>query len=129
METHQPDLTSDGATEPWDNLSSELSHIGDRLKDAYHQAASDGGPTDEEIRDAFATLAAAWDRLAASFSAALGDPRARAHLKNAAGSLVTALKAIVSDLGDGLDVEGGDGPNDEGGVELRPRRRDGPPGH
>ena len=71
-----------------------------RLRDTYRDLASDDGPSEEEIKAALATLAGAWDQVAASFSAAMGNPETRAHLKKAAGSLATALGATVSGLGD-----------------------------
>ena len=72
----------------------------DRLRDTYRDLASDDGPSEEEIKAALATLAGAWDQVAASFSAAMGNPDTRAQLKKAAGSLATALGATVSGLGE-----------------------------
>lgn len=88
----------------WDTVSSELSSLGDRLRDAYRRVASDDGPTEDEIKHALATLAGAWEQVAASFSIALNDPDTRAHLEKAAGSLATALGATISALGG--EVEG-----------------------
>lgn len=83
-------------------MSSEFSSLGDRLKDTYRRVASDTGPTEDEIKDAFATLAGAWDQVAASFSTALNDPATRAHLKKAASSFAAALGTTITDLGDGI---------------------------
>jgi hypothetical protein len=69
------------------------------LKDTYRKVASDGGPTEDELKQAFATLAGAWDQVAASLSTALNDPDTRAHLKQAASSFATALGSTITDLG------------------------------
>ncbi len=61
--------------------------------------ASDGGPSEDELKNAFATLAGAWDQVAASLSTALNDPDTRAHLKQAASSFATALGNTITDLG------------------------------
>jgi hypothetical protein len=100
VEKHQPDPTSNGETDPWDAASVEWSSLKDRLWSTYRQAASNDGPTEEEIKKALATLAGAWDQVAASFSAALSDPDTRASLKRAAGSFAAALGATVSGLGE-----------------------------
>jgi hypothetical protein len=93
-------------------VSSEFSSLGDRLKDTYRRVASDTGPTEEEIKEAFATLAGAWDQVAASFSTALNDPATRAHLKKAATSFAAALGTTITDLGDG--IRGGSVPGEPG---------------
>ena len=87
-----------------------------RLRDTYRDLASDDGPSEEEIKAALATLAGAWDQVAASFSAAMGNPETRAQLKKAAGSLATALGATVSGLGDEIRSrdESDDEPADHG---------------
>jgi len=100
VETHQPDPTSNGETDPWDAASLDWSSLKERLWSAYRQTASDAGPTEDEIRKALSTLAGAWDQVSASFSAALSDPDIRASLKRAAGSFAAARGATVSGLGD-----------------------------
>jgi hypothetical protein len=100
VETHQPDPTSEERPDPWVRVSSELSALRDRIKDTYQSVASGSGPTAEEIKTAFATLAGAWDQIAESATTALDDPETRAHLKQAAGSLAAALGETVSRLGD-----------------------------
>jgi len=102
VDTHQPNPTSNGETDPWDAASVAWSSLKDRLWSAYRQAATDAGPTEEEVRKALSTLAGAWDQVAASFSAALSDPDTRASLKRAAGSFAAALGTTVSGLGDEL---------------------------
>jgi hypothetical protein len=105
VETHRPDPTSEEKTDPWGNVSNELSSLGERLRLIYERVASEDGPTEEEIRSAFATLAGVWDQVAESLSTALDDPETRAQLKRAAGSLATALGAGISGLGEELDRE------------------------
>jgi hypothetical protein len=102
VETHQPDPTSNGEIDPWDAVSAEWSALKVRLKDTYQRIASDDAPTEDEIRDALATLAGAWDQVASSFSAAMSDPETRAQLKRAAGSLASALGATVGGLGEAI---------------------------
>ncbi len=62
--------------------------------------ATDKGPTEDEIKDAFATLLGAWGQMAESVSSALHDPDTREHLKKAASSFATALGTTITDLGD-----------------------------
>jgi hypothetical protein len=100
VEKHQPDPKANGDTDPWDAASLEWSSLKERLWSTYRQAASDAGPTEEEIKKALSTLAGAWDQVATSFSAALSDPDTRTSLKRAAGSFAAALGATVSGLGD-----------------------------
>jgi hypothetical protein len=76
----------------------------ERLRNTYQDLASDDAPTEDEIRSALATLAGAWDQVAASFSAAMADPETRSQLKKAAGSLAAALGATVTGLGKELDT-------------------------
>jgi hypothetical protein len=103
VETHQPDPTSEETTDPWGKVSTELSSLGDRLRQTYRRVASEDGPTEDEIKSALATLAGAWDQVAASLSTALNDPETRTHLRKAAGVFAAALGATVSDLGEELD--------------------------
>jgi hypothetical protein len=100
VETHQPDPTSNGATDPWEAASLEWSSLKERIWSTYRQVASDDGPTEDEIRRALATLAGAWDQVAGSLSGALNDPDTRANLKRAASSFAAALGATVSGLGE-----------------------------
>lgn len=84
--------------EPWDELTDELLALTARLRSVYRQAAQDQGPTEEEVRQAIGTLAAASKQMAGSIGAALADPLARDHLKRAAGSLVDAAAAALGEL-------------------------------
>ncbi len=73
--------------------------MGERLKGTYRRVASEDGPTEEEIKEAFATLAGAWDQIATSVSSALQDPEVRRKLKDAASSLATAVGTTINELG------------------------------
>ena len=106
VETHQPDPTSYESADPWETASSDLSSLGDRLRDTYRRVASEEGPSEDELKEAFATLFGAWEQLAASLSTALNDPDTRAHLKRAAGSFAAALGATITDLGSEFDGKG-----------------------
>jgi hypothetical protein len=116
VDTHRPDATSNGEVDPWDAVSAEWTALKDRLRRTYQDLASDEGPSEEEIKGALSTLAGAWDQVAASFSAAMGDPETRAQLKKAAGSLASALGATVSGLGEEIRNrdESDDQPADHG---------------
>ena len=61
--------------------------------------ADDRGPSEEEIKDAFVTLAGAWDQVAESVTIALKDPDLREQLKEAIGSFASAVGSTVNDLG------------------------------
>jgi hypothetical protein len=117
VDTHRPDPTSNGDVDPWDAVTSEWVSLKERLRHTYQDLASEDGPTEEEIRNALATLAGAWDQVAASFSAAMADPETRAQLKKAAGSLAAALGATVTGLGQELESrdDADDEPTDHGG--------------
>ena len=124
VETHQPDPTSNESVDPWETASSDFSSLGDRLRDTYRRVASEGGPSEDELKNAFATLLGAWEQVAASLSTALNDPDTRAHLKRAAGSFAAALGATITDLGSEFEgktpahgEEAGDEPVDAGAVE------------
>jgi len=85
--------------------------LGDRLRETYHRVASEGGPSEDEIKDALTTLVGAWNQVAASFSTALNDPDTRDHLKKAASSFAAALGATITDLGD--EIKGASFPSGE----------------
>lgn len=71
----------------------------ERLADTYRKVANDHGPTEDEIRQAFATLAGAWDQVAESVTTALRDPEVRDKLKQAASRFASALGTTVTELG------------------------------
>lgn len=102
METHEHDPTDKEQSDPWDAVTSEIGSLGNRLKDTYRRVAGDGGPSEDDIKGAFATLIEAWDQVAESVSTALQDPETRNHLKEAASSFATAMGETMSGLGDEL---------------------------
>jgi hypothetical protein len=102
VETHEKDPKSDELDDPWNAFHDEFGGLGERLKDTYRRVAADGGPTEEEIKEAFATLLEAWDQVAGSVSTALEDPEMRDRLKNAASSLASAVGSTLSQLGSEL---------------------------
>ncbi len=99
VETHENDPTSESSVDPWTTFQDEFSTLGDKLKDTYRKVADDTGPSEDEIKDAFATLAGAWNQLAGSVSSALKDPDVRQHLKDAGSAFATAVGRTVSELG------------------------------
>ena len=80
-------------------MTDDFGGLGRQLKDTYRKAAKDRGPSDDEIKKAFSTLAGAWDQVAESVSTALTDPDIRDQLKEAASSFATALGATITELG------------------------------
>jgi hypothetical protein len=106
VETHDQDPTTRDGTDPWHTVQDEFGDLGQRLKETYRRVASDGGPSEEEIKQAFGTLVGAWDQVAESVSSALQDPEVRQHLKAAATSLATALGDTISELGNELRGDG-----------------------
>lgn len=102
VETHEHDPTTEEPVDPWRNVHEEFGGLGQRLKDTYKKVAAEGGPTEEEIKDAFGTLLGAWDQVATSVTSALQDPEVRDKLKDAASSFASALGATISDLGSEL---------------------------
>lgn len=86
-------------------MSSQFQAFGARLSETYRRAATDHGPSEEEIKDAFATLAGAWSHVAESVVTALRDPNLKDHLKEAAGSLAAALGTMLSKLGEEIQPQ------------------------
>lgn len=105
METHEPDPTTENEADPWDTVSNEFGDLRDRLKETYRQAADDRGPSENEVKDAFSTLAGAWSQVATSVTSALKDPDVRDQLKQAASSFAAALGTTISELGSELKEE------------------------
>ena len=99
VEAHEQNPKHDDEPDPWETVTSEFGSLGDRLKSTYRRVATDRGPTEEEIKGAFATLIGAWDQVAESVSSALRDPETRDHLKKAASSFASALGTTITDLG------------------------------
>lgn len=102
VETHENDPTSEPQQDPWTTFHDEFSELGDQLKDTYRKVSSDGGPTEEDIKDAFGTLAGAWNQVAGSVSTALQDAEVRQKLKDAGSAFATAIGRTISELGDEL---------------------------
>ena len=126
VKTHGSDPTTGEATDPWDTVQDEFGDLGRRLKDTYAKVASEGGPSEEEIKDAFGTLLGAWNQVAESVTTALENPEVRQHLKAAAGSLASALGNTINDLGAELrDAENGESATAEGEAGADERGKSG----
>lgn len=91
--------------DPWDEVTQQFGELGHRLKATYRKVADDQGPTEDEIKGAFSTLAGAWDQIAGSVSDILRDQEARDGLKRAASSLASALGSTLSDLSSEFGTE------------------------
>lgn len=76
-----------------------MGELGDRLKETYRKVADGKGPSEEEIRQALATLSGAWDQMASSLSVVFQDPGLRQHLKETAMTLAEALGDTITGVG------------------------------
>lgn len=99
VETHENDPTTDDGRDPWSEFQEEFGGLGERLKETYRKVASEDGPSEKEIKEAFGTLIGAWDQVAASVSTALKDPEVRERVKAAASSFASAIGNTISELG------------------------------
>ncbi len=118
VETHDNDPTSESRSDPWTTFQEEWSDLGEQLKDTYRKVATEEGPTEDEVRQAFATLAGAWGQVAESVSEALNDPDVRRRLKEAGSAFAMAIGRTISDLGTELrDSEAWRPTSPDGGEE------------
>jgi hypothetical protein len=101
VETHADDPTS--PEDPWDTVAAEFRALGRRFRETYGKATADGGPTEDEVREALATLARAWGQIAGSVGAALQEPEVRRQVKEAASTFATAVGNTITDLGSELN--------------------------
>lgn len=81
---------------PWADLTQELVMLTERLKASYRQVADEGGPSEEQIKEAFRTLGDAWNQVAGSVGEVIRNEEVRAHLRKAASSLGEAVSASLS---------------------------------
>lgn len=88
----------DDPTSPWAELTDDLLGLTERLRGTYRQVADESGPTEEEVRDAFSTLAGAWNQIAGAVGVAIQDEDVRSHLKKAASSLANAIGASLAEF-------------------------------
>jgi hypothetical protein len=102
VETHENDPTTETPKDPWDDVTGDFGGLRQQLKNTYRRVAQDRGPSDEDIKQAFSTLAGAWDQVAQSVSTAFQDPEIRDQLKDAASSFATALGATITEFGSEL---------------------------
>ena len=102
VETHDQDPTTEDGRDPWTTFHEEFGGLGDRLRDTYRKVANGGGPSEQEIKEAFGTLLGAWDQVAESVMSALEDAEVRQRLKTATASFATAVGATISELGSEL---------------------------
>lgn len=126
VETHEPDPRDGAGTDPWTRFNDEFGALGNRLRDTYRKVASEGGPTEEEIKEAVGTLAGAWNQVAGSVSSALQDPEVRERIKEAAGAFAAAVGRTISDLGSELrdrDTWRPSSPTDEETIDDAPGDR------
>lgn len=83
---------------PWSDLTDDLLGLTDRLRGTYRRVADETGPSEAEVREAFTTLAGAWNQLAGAVGVAIQDQEVRDHLKKAASSLANAVAASLSEF-------------------------------
>lgn len=99
VKTHEPDPTGETEPDPWEAVHHQVGELGDRLKQTYRRVADETGPTEDEIRQAFATLAGVWEQISSSLSGVLEDPEVRRRLKGTAASLADALGETIGEVG------------------------------
>jgi hypothetical protein len=106
----------DQETGPWSELTDDLLGLTDKLRITYRRALDESGPSEDQVREAFRTLAGAWNQLAGSVGTAIQDPEVKRHLKKAASSLVNAVGASLSELipAPDEDTEGDTGKDTDG---------------
>ena len=116
---------------PWSELTDDLVDLTERLRGTYRQVADESGPSEDEVKDAFTTLAGAWNQLAGAVGVAIADDEVRRHLKKAASSLVNAVGASLAEFipashpeDDGAEDDGAkdQGPDEDGSVGSETER-------
>jgi hypothetical protein len=85
--------------DPWDTVAAQVRSLGQSLQETYRQVADEGGPSEDEVREALAVLVGAWNQVAGTVGSALQDPDVRHQLKLAATSFATAVGNTIADLG------------------------------
>lgn len=83
--------------QPWSELTDDIIGLAERVKATYRRVADETGPSEDEIRQAFSTLAGAWNQMAGSVGAAFQDEDVRHHLRKAGSSLLDAIGATLSE--------------------------------
>jgi hypothetical protein len=96
---HDEDHTESGAADPWDEFAARLGSIKESFRNAYEASSDGAGPSQEEIRSAFAVLGDMWSSVAGSVTSALRDEMTRQQLAETAGSLASAVGDTLSQLG------------------------------
>jgi hypothetical protein len=99
VEQHEPDPKTPEADDPWKTVSSQFESLGGHLRETYQRVADGTGPSDDEVKGAFSTLAGAWNQVAGTFAEAFQDPGTLERLKTTASSLAAALGTTLSQLG------------------------------
>lgn len=85
----------------WSELTDQAIALGDQLKHTYRRVADESGPSEEEIRQAFATLGAAWSQIAGSIGVALSDEAVRNQARQAGLALWTAISSSLTPMAEG----------------------------
>ena len=99
METHEPDPTGNGQRDPWETVALEFAELKSMLSDSYTSVTNNGGPSEDEIKYAFAVLAGAASQVVESASNSMKDPEVREQIKDVVSSLATAVGTTMTELG------------------------------
>ena len=91
-------VRGDGATGRWSDLTDDLLRLTEKVQGAYRSVADEAGPSEEEVREAFRTLAGAWNQIAGAVGAAISDPEVKSQVKRATSSLVSAIGATLAEM-------------------------------
>lgn len=108
--------------ESWNDVGEQFKKLGARLKQHYDQQGVDAavGASEESLDEAMQRLGEGLRAAVGAVGDSVNDPGLRDDVRDAAGSLFTALGATFSELGAQIAPPHEEGPSDEGGpVESR----------
>lgn len=89
----------------WQNVAGEFRTLGFAFRDHYRatKGEADTTPSEEEVRNALHTVTEAVDTALTSVGKAIRDPEVQKNAKDAASSLIEALGASFTQLGESID--------------------------
>ncbi|MGH8911570.1 MAG: hypothetical protein ACRDVD_03585, partial [Acidimicrobiia bacterium] len=77
----ESEVPGDATSGAWSDLTDDLLGLTDKLRTTYRHASEESGPSEDEVREAFRTIAGAWSQIASSVGTAIQDPEVKSHLK------------------------------------------------
>jgi hypothetical protein len=79
-------------------VAAAFNELGRKIKDHY-QTSGEAGPDDEEVKEAFKTIAGAWDRVVESIGSAFRDPELKAQVRSTGSAIAKAVGTAFNDAG------------------------------